>query len=303
MTPPLLSVVVTIVEGGEALLRLLDALAAQRDPPPMEILVPFDDSVSEVRHLAARHPAVRFLPMGTVMTAMPVASAGGQHELYDRRRSAALAQATGELVAIVEDRGLPRPDWARTAVELHRQPSAVIGGAIEPASPRLVDWALHVADYSRYSLPFAPHTAAWVSDVNVVYKRRALEDTRSLWQDRFHEPVVHWALQQAGEELRLEPSLVVDHRRERAPLFRLLGERWHWGRLFGAIRGRAMPVWRRLGMALVFPLIPVVLVVRHARVQARRREMLRFVRALPILLILLLAWSAGEAWGTLTRRS
>ena len=299
---PLLSIVVTIVEGGAALERFLAALAAQQDPPPLEVLVPFDASVGPLTALRAAHPTVRFLDLGVVPTARPPASAGGQHELYDRRRAAALAAATGDLVAILEDRGLPRADWARQAVRLHRGEPAVIGGAIEPAPGRLIDWALHVCDYSRYSLPFVAGPVPWVSDVNVVYKRRALEATRELWRDRFHEPAVHWELERQGEALILAPELVVVHHRRPAPFTRLLGERYHWGRLFGYIRAREMPAGARLLRALAAPLVPFVVLARHAAVWRRRGETARFVLALPILLLFVAAWTLGETIGTLTGR-
>ncbi len=301
---PLLSIVVTIVEGVRALEPFLVAIRDQHDPPPLEILVPHDATVGDIGALAVRFPAVHFLDLGTVATGHPPRSAAGQHELFDRRRAAALAAATGDLVAILEDRGVPRPDWARTAVTLHRhRPAAVIGGAIEPAAGRVVDWALHVCDYSRYSLPFEAGAVDWVSDVNVTYKRRALDATRTLWQDRFHEPLVHWELQRQGEELRLEPSLVVDHRRTPAPLGRILGERFAWGRLWGAIRAREESGVRRAMLVLAAPLIPCVVLSRHARVQFRRGEGLRFLGALPILALLLGTWTAGEAVGLLTRRA
>jgi hypothetical protein len=160
-----------------------------------------------------------------------------------------------------------------------------------------------VCDYSRYSLPFAAGPVDWVSDVNVIYKRRALELTRSLWHERFHEPLVHWELQRRGEELRLDPSLVVDHHRAPAPLGRIVRERFAWGRLFGAIRARDLGLGRRVVLALASPLVPLVVLRRHARVQRRRGESGRLLRALPVLLLLLAAWSAGEAWGQLTGRS
>lgn len=301
---PVLSVVVTIVEGADALDPFLAALHDQRDPPPLEVLLPHDASVGDLGPLRSQYPSVRFLDLGAVVTDHPPTSAAGQHELFDRRRAAALAAAQGDLVAILEDRGLPRPDWARTAVTLHAsRAAAVIGGAIEPAAQRLVDWALHVCDYSRYSLPFAAGPVDWVSDVNVTYKRRALDTTRSLWQERFHEPLVHWELQRQGEELRLEPSLVVDHHREPAPLGRILGERFAWGRLWGAIRVRDASPLRRLALVVAAPLIPFVVLSRHARVQIRRGDGARFLRAMPILLLLLGTWTAGEAVGHLTGRS
>lgn len=300
---PLLSVVVTIVEGGDAVRRFLEALTTQRDAPPLEILVPFDDTVAEAHALARDIPGVTWLPLGRVATAAPASSAAGQHELFDRRRAAALGVARGELIAILEDRGIPRPDWARTAVRLHELPHAVIGGAIEPAPARLVDWVLHVCDYSRYALPFAPGVVDWVSDVNVVYKRGVLDRTRELWRERFHEPLVHWQLQRDGETLYLAPELVVDHHRVPRPMGRLVAERFGWGRLFGAIRARAVSPARRVLLSLAAPLIPPVLLVRHARVRFRRGEAGRFILALPVLLLFLAAWTAGEAWGQLTARA
>lgn len=303
-SPPrgLLSVVVTVVAGGEAVASLLDALANQVDPPAMEILVPYDDSVPEVGELARRFPAARFLSLGQLRTAAPIATAAGQHELYDRRRSAALRVASGELVAIVEDRGIPRPDWARTAVTLHQAPWAVIGGAIEPSTTTRLGWALHVCDFSRYGLPFESRAVEWVSDVNVVYKRRAIDSTRQIWQDRFHEPLVHWDLMKRGETLYLANSLVVDHHRPPSTLGRALAERFHWGRLFGHIRAREVGAGRRFALIAASPLIPLVVLSRHCRTQARQGRGARVLRAVPLLSLLLGAWTAGEVWGYVTRR-
>lgn len=297
---PALSVVVTVVQGGDAVPRFLTALLNQDTAPSMEILVPVDASIREVLALQGRFPTVRFLDLGTLHTARAITTSGGQHELYDRRRAAALLAATGELVAILEDRGIPRADWARTAVELHRQPWAVIGGAIEPAPSGLMEWALYICDFSRYALPFEGGPAAWVSDVNVTYKRAALETTKSLWADRFHEPAVHWELQRRGEALRLQPEMVVDHERSRRPLGVLIIERFHWGRLFGYIRGQKVGRARGLLLVAGAPLVPLIVLMRHARVHVRRGDGWRFVQAAPAVLTFLVAWAVGEAFGTLT---
>ena len=291
---------VTVVEGGDALSRLLTALCNQVDPPVMEILVPLDQSVRDLLTLQGAFPAVRFLDLGSVPTARSIASAAGQHELYDRRRAAALAAATGDIVAILEDRGVPRTDWARTVTRLHAEPWAVIGGAIEPAPSGVREWALYACDFSRYALPFAPGPADWVSDVNVSYKRRALEHTRALWKDRFHEPLVHWELVRQGEVLHLTPELVVDHHRTPKPLFTSLAERWHWGRLFGYIRAGEIGMGKRLLLGITFPAVPIVVYCRHARVHLRRGDGMRLLAATPLLLAFLVAWAAGEAIGTLT---
>jgi hypothetical protein len=208
--------------------------------------------------------------------------------------------ATGAIVAILEDRGIPRPDWAATVVRLHTQPWAVIGGAIEPAPSGSREWALYVCDYSRYALPFAAGPAAWVSDVNVSYKRQALEMTRHLWSERFHEPTVHWELQRRGETLHLTPELVVDHHGTPKPLRASLRERFDWGRLYGHLRGREVGASRRLLLVLTAPLVPIVLLARHAKVHVGRGDGGRYLAATPVLLALLTAWALGEAVGTLT---
>ena len=122
-TRPILSVVVTIVEGGEALRRFLGALRAQADGPPLEVIVPFDASAGSVAGLSREFPEYTFLDLGAVPTTRAPETASGQHELYDRRRAAGLAAARGDLVAILEDRGIPRPDWSRTAVRTARPSS------------------------------------------------------------------------------------------------------------------------------------------------------------------------------------
>ena len=46
MSTPVLSVIVTIVDGGEALERRLEALDRQDNPPGLEIIVPYDKSAA-----------------------------------------------------------------------------------------------------------------------------------------------------------------------------------------------------------------------------------------------------------------
>lgn len=302
MTTPLLSVVVTIVDGGEALERCLQALVRQETPPGLEIIVPYDASVPEVARLADRYPAATFLPMGDVSTERALRSAAGQHELFDRRRAAGLSVAQGDLIAILEDRGVPRPDWARRATELHASlPHGVIGGAIENGRDRPLNWAVYFCDFARYQLPFSEGPRAYVSDVNICYKRRALEATRGLWAARYHETTVHWALQRAGETLYLHPRLVVDQVRGTLRFVELLRERLGWGRLFAYTRARELPGLRRLLLLAATPVLPIVLLLRIVRGRVeRRRTLSRLAITWPIVLALLAAWSLGEAVGYAT---
>lgn len=300
----MLSVVVTVVEGGRALEQCLEALRNQENPPRMEVLVPYDASIAETATLAERFPGFSFLPMGSVATEPDPKSPAGQHELFDRRRAKGLAAATGELVAILEDRGVPTRAWARTLDRLHRElPHAVIGGAVENGVDHLRNWAVYFCDFSRYQPPFEAGPADWVTDVNVCYKRRALEETKELWAERYHETIVHWALKDRGETLFLTPELVVEQMRTRTSLQDLLSERLHWGRLFAYTRVKAKSPLARAAYLGAAPLIPTVMFLRQARLQwSKRAHLGRFVRAAPGVAALLTVWGVGEAVGYLTGR-
>ena len=299
----LLSVVITVVEGGSAVDRCLAALEAQVHPPDLEIIVPWDDTVSGIPELMRLFPRCRFVAMGHVATEAPADHARGQHELFDRRRAAGLASASGDIVAILEDRGIPTSDWAQTVARLHRElPYAVIGGSVENGVDRLANRAVYLCDFSRYQRPFEAGPAAWVTDVNVTYKRAALDATRELWKHRYHEPVVHNALTARGETLYLTPALVVfQHRTQTAPA-RLLSERLHWGRLFAYTRVHQSDWIRRLLYLFATPLIPVIMFVRIARQQAAKKHLRSFLPVFPAVFLLLVVWASGEAVGYATAR-
>ena len=300
-----LSVVVTIVDGGAALERCLNALARQRDPPALDVIIPWDDTVPGIPALASRFPSLRFVSLGRVQTKRPWRRAAGQHELFDRRRAAGLAAATGEVVAILEDRGVPTPDWARTMVRLHEElPHAAIGGAIENARDGLLQWAVYFCDFNRYQRPFVAGPRPYVSDINVGYKRRAIDGTVHLWHERYHETTVHWALRRAGETLYLTPELVVEQHRDGLRIGELLKERFAWGRLFAYTRALEMGSGRRAILTGLAPLLPALLLARHARLQLQKQVRLRrFARAAPVIFTLLVAWSLGEAVGYATRQT
>lgn len=301
---PLLSIVVTIVDGGSYLRDFLRATARFTNPPRLELIVPYDASVADAAACAAEFPQVTFLDLGTITPIYPITTEAGQHELFDRRRAAGLAAAKGDIIAILEDRGHPAPDWAATVVRLHQTTGRnVIGGAIDCKEPvGDLNWAFWVTDFGRYGRPFETGPVGWVSDVNVTYSRKALEATRHLWKDRFHEPVVNWHLISLGEELLLSNELVVEHVRPPATLARLLPERFHWGRLFGHIRVRHFTPLQRIAYIAAAPLIPVSLWIRHGVMQARKGRGLRYLRVLPLVMILTTAWTLGEVWGYVTRR-
>jgi hypothetical protein len=281
--------------------RCLAALAGQREAPPFEVIVPVDASLPDADAWRAAHPDVRFVRLADA--AAPAAGPGAAHLLYDRRRAAGLAAARGEIVALTEDHARPDPDWCAAIARAHRRPCAAIGGAIENAVDRPLHWAVYFCDFGRYQGPLPPGPSDCASDVNVSYKRAALESVAPVWRGSYHETAVHGALRAIGESLWLDPEPVV--RQERGPLrlAALLRERFAWGRLYAGKRVREISAARRLALFAGAPALPAWLLARQVRTAWRRRRLWRpFARALPVLALLLVAWSAGEWLGYATGR-
>jgi hypothetical protein len=293
-------VVVTLVDGGDQLRHCLTALAKQAGAPPLEVLIPYDDSVGDLAALRNEFSGFQFIALGPVATERRSASAAGQHELFDRRRAAALAVATGEIVAMLEDRGVPRPEWAATLCELHRRhPHEVIGGAVDWAGQGVLSWAVYACDFGRYASVHPEGSREFLTDCNLSYKRRALDATRSLWRERYHETQVHDQLRRDGVVLWFSPDAVVEEARAGLRLAPLLTERIAWGRLYGAIRLTGAPTGRRWLQAMTAAVLPLLLYWRIVRRHAGRTPG-RLVMATPALLLLLAAWTLGECAGYLT---
>ena len=292
--------VVTLVDGGDQLRRCLAALAEQANLPALEVLIPYDDSVGDLAALRKEFSGFRFIALGPVDTERRSASAAGQHELFDRRRAAALAVATGDIVAMLEDRGVPRHDWAATMLDLHRRyEHEVIGGAVDWAGRGILSWAVYACDFGRYESVHSDGAREFLTDCNLSYKRGAVDATRSLWRERYHETQVHDQLRRDGAVLWFSPEAVVEEARAGLRLAPLLAERIAWGRLYGAIRltgASHRQRWLRAMAAAVLPLLLYLrIVLRHAG-----RTPGRLVMATPALLCLLAAWTMGECVGYLT---
>jgi hypothetical protein len=294
-----LSVVVTVVEGGSALTRCLEAIASQVGVTALEVIVPYDNTIPEVGQLAERFPTFHFVNIGVVSRDIR-RNAFAEHMLYEQRRAAGLRVACGRLVALLEDRGWPQRDWARTMIALHDDPTvAAVGGAIEHGGTGSVRWALFFCDYGRYQVPLEAGDAEYLTDINICYKRDAIERVREIWAASYREATVNWALRRQGCRLLLSPQPVVVERRQEVNLRAVLMERMHWARGFGHVRGQELgSPFRCVVWATAAPLLPFVLFARHLRRQlTKRRHTREFVVAMPAIFMLLAFWSLGEFVG------
>ena len=304
-----LSIIVTVVSGKTALRRCLRALAPQVDPAETEVIVPYDQWTVEVSDLAREFPQVRFHFYDELGVASSIGSGNlgnpgagrvpaRAHRLYDRRRAVGLAQARGRIIAMTEDHAVPADDWVRQIRAAHAQPYAVIGGAIENAVDRPLNWALYYCDFGRYGRPLPAGEAEYVSDINVSYKREALYSIREVWGETYHETIAHWALRARGETLYLDPRLVVYQRRPAITWRQVYRERIEWGRAFAEGRVTELGPWRRLVYAVGAPALPVILLLRvWRRMRHQRRSPGQIIRILPVAAVLLTGWVLGEMIG------
>ena len=304
---PELSVVVTLTSAGPHVDACLAALARQEHAPAFEVLLPVDGSLHDlepaIERWSALLPALRVirLPEPTDGPEQP-SDAGQRHLLYDRRRAAGLGEARAALVALTEDHARPRPDWCREIVRAHaRRSNPAIGGVIDNASINRLAHAAYLCDFGRYQSPREPGPSAFLSDVNVSYKRSELEQVRDQWQPSYHETAVHGALQQRGHTLWLEPAIGVAQQRGPLDWSTSLRERVSWGRLYAGKRCNEITPARRAALAILSPLLPPLLLARQIANAWRSRRRSDWA-ALPAVTVLLCAWSFGEALGYWTAR-
>lgn len=298
---PVLSVVMTIVDGGAVLTACLDALVAQVGVPDIEVLVPYDHVTAEAAALADRYPQFRFIDLGRILGGMTPANPLEMHAFYDTRRAEAMKLARGRLIAIIEDRGVPDPNWAETMIRLHETHShGVIGGAVTNGVDRLWNWAIYFCDFGRYGPPLQSNDPEYVTDTNIVYKRETIMSVRNLWDVKYQEAQVNWALRRAGAGLMLTDKAWTEQRRPQVDTGALVAERVNWARMFGQVRAREISRTQKLVLCLAAPVLPLVLFIRHFRRQiAKGRHVGKFITAAPLTLFLLVCWSYGELRGYL----
>lgn len=296
---PELSVIVTIVDGGESLLRCLTALAEQTPKVSMEVLVPYDHITQEVKNIARDYPDFTFVDLGKTLGGRIPKNALETHYFFDTRRSGAMKHAQGKLIAIIEDRGIPEPNWSNEMVMLHQQhPHAAIGGAIKNGVNKARNWAAYICDFSRYQPPFTENDPTYVSDTNITYKREALKSIQSLWENKYDEVKVNFALHKAGLGLMLSERPVTIQMRAPMSLLNMMNERFHWGRNYGQARSARLTPFKRFLLGLASPLLPALIYSRHLRRQLNKGHHVKeFMLATPVLLLFLTCWATGEYTG------
>ena len=300
---PALTVVVTVVSDTSEqsdtlhLEGCLEALRQQVNPPPMEVVVTCDARLPGIKELEQRFPEVGFVAVEKLHTAR----SGPSREHHDELRGIGIRRARAPLIALIEDVGRPDPNWAAALVKEHAGPYAAVGGAMENGIDRPLNWAVYFGDFGRYQNPVPHGRSPYVSDANVCYKREALERVADAWPGSYNEARVHGALASRGQILALSPDAIVFQHRLNLRLMPALVERYVWARSYAAVRIEGVPAARRAVYAILCPALPFVLFLRQlGNVLRTKRNRAAFLKALPVTLLLDIAWSYGEFVGYVT---
>ena len=280
-----LSVIVTSYESPVTLRECLRSLVAQMREG--EIVVSDCSRINPAAALKDEFPGVRFLYFDGPQSVPAL-------------RWAAFAKTTGDLVAITEARCIPAATWSERLKAAHGKApeSPVVGGTVSlPKGASLFDSALYFCEYGAFAPPLREGPATAVSGANLSYRREALAAAETgEW-----ETVMHREWVASGKQLWQSQACVEFH--NSMSIANALRQRWHYGRGYAAdrVNGASWPV--RLGLAIASLALPALLCARMARDSARKLSLLTFLRALGWILVLTVAWSAGETVGYVAGKS
>jgi hypothetical protein len=286
--PPAVSIVVASFSGKEALERCLHCL--ESSAAHAELIVATNLPPEASARLTRQFPGAQFLQAAAQSTVFQLRSLG-------------LAQAQGRLIGLIEDHCTISAQWLQALRAAHQAGHAVLGGPIENGSAQTVyDWALYFCEYSAYMAPMPKGPTTALLAANAAYSREALWSCYPMWKEAFYENEVHDALMAAGhrlylvEEARVQSHLPMSFRAAMAHVF-------GGGRRFGRYRMSQSSHLRGLFWVAAAPAVPFVLLGRIFRRVATRRpaRLGSLLLGLPYCLCLLLAWSAGELEGYLSR--
>jgi glycosyltransferase involved in cell wall biosynthesis len=283
-----LSVVIASIVGAPFIDECLESLEAQAKSCDAETLVVACGTAEYAERIARKFPWVRVIHRSVRET------------IPDLRRRGA-EEATGRMVAIIEEHCLAAPDWLQRAQEAHAQGDfgAVGGPVVDHDYKRLRDWVVYFCEYNGYLPPWQDGETFNLGSANIAYSREVLIKYRDYLSGGYWEAALHPKLIADGVKLRSVNRMVVYHNGP-FDFGYYLGQRYLFSRAFAGCRGQSMPVLKRLIYILASPAVPFLLLGRMAkRVFSRKCRIDRFIQAVPLLIPVVFVYVAGELVGYL----
>lgn len=282
-----LSVIIAGNGPGTPIKRCLDSLLAQSDRN-VQVIVVFGGHPALAEEVAAHASRIESIsrPRSTAL-----------HVL----RAAALRQATGELVAILDPYSIPAKGWIAAVGETHRvHRNQAIGGPVDldgAAKRGWLDWALYINEYGMFLPPMEEQGMELLPGCNVSYKRSALFEGDAPRSPELWKTFVNDRLVKLGETLLIEPKMIVALDKS-IEFSEYLFRRFDHGRCYGAMSSAGLSLVGRSLRVAAAPLLPFVLLGRWSRrfwTRGRYRD--KLIATLPLQLLMFGFWIAGETAG------
>jgi len=215
---------------------------------------------------------------------------------------AGIARAKGEIIAITDSSCAVADDWILSILRAHQtEESPVIGGAVEMPenSGGLTNWAAYFCDYGQFAPPASRGVASNVPGNNLSMKSWALAKGTEFVENEFWKTLWCRRLQTEDIELFSEPAISVGWRKTYR-LIPFLLRRFHQGRCFAAMRVADEKNSKRILYVFGSIVLPLVFLFRIiSPILPKRMYFGKLLLSLPIIILAVVFWSAGEALGNL----
>ena len=289
--PPTISVVVASGAGGDFLIRCLDSLQRQAQEQNAEVIVVDRCGSARCAEITERYPSFRLVPYP-----------GDERPSVPQMRAVGVDHSTAPVVAVIEEHCVAPPDWLQTIQTAFGPEDAAIGGPIlDDNFDRIRDWVVYFCEYHNDLPPWLPGPRSWLNDANAAYSRDRLIENRATLGDSYWAIALHPQLAASGASMRSVPEMGLAHTGPFDYGY-YLRQRYLLSRVWGGTQRYRVSGMIRLAHLLAFPIFPLFLLTRiarrvHATGSARLRG--RFVRALPLLVPAVIAFTCGEWLGYL----
>jgi Glycosyl transferase family 2 len=290
---PLLAVVLVVGDPAtrRGLERTMHSIRHQCLIDRMEVLIVDCSAPGTPALKGSEHPSVRTIQLPRDRTTMAQARAEG------------VRRARSPLIAFLDEHSFALAGWAETLVEAHRGPWAAVGGEIyNLSSARGFADPIYLMGHGPWLPPAERGEVNLLPSHDTCYKREVLlgygDDLPDLLMA---EPVMMWRLRADGYRLFLEPNVKSMHGYTVNPLTWVAF--FSWSRCLGYARARYLgwPTSRKLGHALLAPVLPWIRAVRIFGYLLRRHpaRLPTFLAGAPVIVLAQYAASLGEALGLL----
>jgi glycosyltransferase involved in cell wall biosynthesis len=286
---PRVSVIVPALNSARTIGRCMEALGAQQTAHLFEVIVVHSGEDDTCAVAAGALPPARTVQLP-------------ERALAARARAAGVAVARGDIFAFIDSDAYAAPDWIEQVVRSAESGRDLICGSIGNANPdSAVARAEQLVMFSEF-LSETPQRPMWFAlSGNLVMRRAAYERFGPFVEIRASEDLIFSRrVAMAGGTILFAPRMRVfhDNRRRLRPYLRnqlLLGT-------YTAMARRVVPFEDSRSWPLFLALLPIAPAAKLAKIVWRLvrwcpRQLLALVRALPLVLLGVIAYGIGQVRG------